>query len=121
MTMLPRLCIQEIAWCQPIQNRRLRRSRTITTEPPPTPAISVRLNTAGSRRQPPAAPGRLPAASVSTAIYVEHLSAHLRCPCKVENSVHNVGYVRHFSHRLQRLKKVLGFIVVHWCVHDARG
>ena len=81
----------------------------------------VILNAAGSQRQPTASPGRLPAASVSTAIYVEYLPAHLRCPCNVENCVHNVCYVRYFSHWLQRLKKVLGFTLVHWCVHDARG
>ena len=39
MTMLQRLCIREIAWRQPTPNRRLLRSGTITTEPPPTPAI----------------------------------------------------------------------------------
>ena len=66
-------------------------------------------------------PGRLPAAGVSTAVYVEYLSAHLRCPRKVENSVHNLCYVRHFSHWLQRLKKVLGIIGVRWGVHDAGG
>jgi hypothetical protein len=66
-------------------------------------------------------PGRLPTASVSTAIYVEHLAAHLRRLRKVENSIHNVCYVRYFSHWLQRLKKVLGIIRVHWGVHDAGG
>jgi len=58
---------------------------------------------------------------VSTAIYVEYLSAHLRRLRKVENSINNVCYVRYFSHWLQRLKKVLGIIRVHWGVQDAGG
>ena len=37
--MLQRRSIQEIAWCRPTRNRSSLPSRTITTEPPPTPAI----------------------------------------------------------------------------------
>jgi hypothetical protein len=58
------------------------------------PVISTPLDLGDNLRL---RPGRLPTASVSTAIYVEHLSAHLRRLRKVENSIHNVFYVRYFG------------------------
>ena len=63
----------------------------------------------------PAPRRRLP----SSAFDVEDLSGYLTCLCQVENSIDNVFYGHDSSHWLQSLKKVLGIVLVHWCVHNA--
>lgn len=55
----------------------------------------------------------LPTASVSTTIHVSYLSSHSTCLCQVENGVDDVFYVRDFPHGLQRLKELIGIILVH--------
>ena len=56
---------------------------------------------------------------MSAAIHVEYLSGYLSCVCQVENSLDNVLYLHDFPHRLKCLKKVLGIILVQWCVDGA--
>jgi len=55
---------------------------------------------------------RLPTASVSTAIYVEHLAGYLAWVCQVENRVDDVFYSGDLAHRLQCPKMLLGIILV---------
>jgi hypothetical protein len=62
----------------------------------------------------------LPTASVSTAIYVEHLSGHLACVYQVEDSVDNVFYSHDLAHGLQRPKMLLGSILVQRGIDGAR-
>ena len=63
----------------------------------------------------------LPTAGVSSAIDMQHLTRYLLRLCQVENSMDDVLYGHHFSHRLQSLREFLGVMVVHWCVHNARS
>jgi len=52
---------------------------------------------------------------------MQYLSGYITCLCQVKNSIDNVFYLHHFSHRLQGPERIFGIILVHWSVHDARG
>lgn len=62
---------------------------------------------------------RLPTSSVRATVDVEHFSGDLICFCQIEHGVDNVFYRYDLAHRLKRLERILGIVLVQRRVHYA--